>query len=178
MRAAEGFSIGNTRFSLLSLIGMHVLVCSHTCCKQSAHDRSQRSGVLSARCNKRLFSRQGLVYFSEFFAGRISHTHTLPQFMHRLTLVPRSLRSLLVSLCKRCSQYVVYDSLFQHSCVHTHHKYDVIFLFFVLLFLVFRCTNNTAWIRSVYHSVAIDTGWYTIYSSLPGETAMFRIIST
>ena len=52
-------------------------------------------------------------------------TLTLRQFMHKLTRVPRSLRPLLVSHRKRCAEYVVYASAFQHSYVHTHRKYTV-----------------------------------------------------
>ena len=39
---------------------------------------------------------------SPLYAGRTGHIHTLPKFMHRLTIVPRSLRSLLVIHRKRC----------------------------------------------------------------------------
>ena len=42
---------------------------SYTCYRQSAPDESSRSGVISARCNKPLFSRQGLVYFPESYSS-------------------------------------------------------------------------------------------------------------
>ena len=43
------------------------------------------------------------------YAGCICQVHTLSQFMPRLTNVPRSLRSLLVSHCDGYPEYVVYD---------------------------------------------------------------------
>ena len=83
MRVEEGlcFSIG--KYQVFSpqvdwhcVSRIHRLGCmylfwksSHTCYRQSAPDRSQRSGVISARCNKRMSSRQGLVYFPEFYSG-------------------------------------------------------------------------------------------------------------
>ena len=44
---------------------------SHTCYTQSAPDRSQRSGVIPARCSKRLFSRPGLVYFPAIYSSSL-----------------------------------------------------------------------------------------------------------
>ena len=79
---------------------------SHNSCMQSTHDRSYRPGVLSAPCSKRLFLHQG--YFlcfessSPLYAGRACHAHTLPKFMHKLTIIPRSQRFLLVNHRKRC----------------------------------------------------------------------------
>ena len=54
---------------------------------------------------------------------------TLPQFIPRLSIVPRSLRSLLVSHCKRCPEYTrsVCFAFSALSCSHTHRKYDVVF---------------------------------------------------
>ena len=187
MRAGEGlcFSIGDfpvysPQFDWHCVSRAHRLGCmylfwksSHTCYRKSALDRSQRSGVIPARCSKRLFSRQGLIYFSAFYSSSslydlcwayVPRPHSLPQFMPRLTNVPSILRSLLVSHCKRCPEYVMYDSLLQHSCVHAHLKYDVE-IYRVLLFLSFSfrfaCAwNNTVGILSVRHFVAFDTGWY------------------
>lgn len=93
--------------------------------------------------------------------GRICHDHTLPQFMPRQTIVPRSLRSLLVTHCKRCLEYVVYDSPFQHSHVNTQVRRSFPF---VLLFLVLGCAYNAAQIRSWCHLkyCLIRDGIYTI----------------
>ena len=44
---------------------------SHTCYGQSAPDRSQRSPVIRAKCSKRRFSRQGLVYFPELYSSSL-----------------------------------------------------------------------------------------------------------
>ena len=68
------------------------------------------------------------------YAGHTCHVHTLLQSVPRLTNVPRILRSLLVSHCKCCPEYVMDDSLLQHSCVHAHLKYDVAMYIVVLLF--------------------------------------------
>ena len=119
---------------------------SHTCHRKSAPDRSQRSGVIPARCSRRLFSRQGFVYFPAFYSSSLyalcwaymPRSHSLPQFMPRLTKVPRVLRSSLASHCKRCPEYAMYDSLLQHSCVHAHLKYDVAtYIVVILLFRLF-----------------------------------------
>ena len=124
----------------------------HSCYRKSAPDRSQRSGVVPARCSKRLFSRQDLVNFPAFYSSSLyalcwaymPRSHSLPQFMPSLTNVPRILRSLLVSHCKRCPEYVMYDSLLQHSCVHGHLKCDVA-MYILLLFLSFCFRFGCAW---------------------------------
>ena len=115
--------------------------------------------------------------------GVYATLETQPQFIPRLTNVPRSLRPVFVSHCDRCPEYVVYDSLLQHSCVLStpQVRCSAVVLFSLPLCFSFGCTyNNTAWIGSWCHLIAIDTGWYPIsgISLLPFllriGTALFR----
>ena len=133
MRAREGhcFSIGKYQVFSPQPIGIVFLVSSAVTLATGKAFRiedhapgSLRRDITSACFHAKVwFTFQSpTVARSILYAGRTWHVKTLSQFMPRLTNAPRSLRPLLVSHCKRCPEYVVYDSLFQHSCVHTHRK--------------------------------------------------------
>ena len=139
------FRSEKARFSLLSFVGIVYLEFTRSgcmyqfwesslmLCRQITHGRranapgSFRHDVTSTCFDIKIdiFPKFWRALYSMLGIPGIYHAHTLPQFMHRLIIVPRSLRSLLVSYGKRCAAYVVYASVFQHSYVHTHRKHIV-----------------------------------------------------